>query len=186
MAQNRLTTMFHDAGDYDILCRTIASFLRQNSAELDQFRIVVHLQSPAPETVDIIRDRFRRFNIAIATSKKPLCAPCILKRHKVRYGVVIPPGWISMWPLWPFVRELRYILSNTPKLSHIKLINDAELTNELTKSPVIYEYATAHTLIGNGNLNKTIPTLIKDPLKHTKQSLTGKLKSNVFTKEPLP
>jgi len=175
--------MFYESGDYEVLCRTLTSFVEKNNAELDRFHIVVHLKNPRNQIVDALRDLYSRYTISITTSAKVICIPCILKRYKVRYGIVIPAGYVSALPLWPYIDELKHTLSTTDNLSYIKLVPDTDSRNDLTFEPLAYTYCTSHILVGNGNLDKSIPALVKSYPNHTKTSVVGRLKPLVFAKE---
>ena len=180
---NRLVVMFYESGDYEVLCRTLTSFVEKNNAELYRFRLVIHLKNPDKQAVNSLRDFYSQHTISVTTGPKVICVPCILKRYKVRYGVVIPPGYISAMPLWPYIDELKHTLSVTDNLSHIKLVSDTDSRNTLTLEPLAYTYCTSHVLVGNGNLRPSIPALVKSYPNHTKTSVVGRLKPLVFTKE---
>ena len=181
--KNKLIMMFYETGDYMALHSSISSFIEQNHAELGQFHIVIHLRKPDDETITAFKDLYTKYGVAISTGSKGICIPCILQRNKTRYGVVIPAGYDSVRPLWPYLDELRQVLSTTDNLSYVRLVPDTDSRNELTKDPLVYQYSTANVLIGNGNYTRDLPALVKAKIAHTKTSVTGQLKPRVFVKD---
>jgi hypothetical protein len=175
-----IVTVFYDSGDTSGLIASLDSFRVQNAVALDRFKIIIHLQSPDAETIEIIRDRYP--NTLITTTKRSVCLSCIFKRHHVRYGLVIPPNYISTNSLWPYLEEMRHIL-RTYAVSHIKLVPDTDMRNITTKHPLVYHYATSHILVGNGNLSRNIPALVRTSAIKPSDPC-GALKVVVFSKDP--
>lgn len=179
--QSRLVMMFYSDNDTNLndMYDSLDTFYSINASEIDRFKIVIHLTKPSDRLKNTIRDRYP--NAILVTSKSKLCAPCVLKQRRVRYGVVIPPGYKSAWPLWPYLDELRQTL-RTHAVSHIKLCPDTDLQNHKTHEPIVRHYVTENVMIGNGNFCNDIPVLLKDKTNKDTDGPVGVLKPIVFTK----
>lgn len=182
--KSRLVTIFYDAGNPTALRESLDTFLALNASHLDEFKIVIHLRRPDSETSELIQTLYSHRTPYLTATTKPPCIPCILKRHRVRYGVVIPPGYKSVAPLWPYLDEIRFEIKETPNLTHIRLYPDTDLSNTTTHKPLVYRYLhTYNIMLGNGNLRRDLPILVKSKMDQTPTSVSGVLKPIVFRKE---
>lgn len=176
----KIVTVFPDGGDVTALRHSIDTFLVMNASDLDRFTIIIHLRAPSEDAKSLVRSLYSHRDITIMTSKSSPCMPCIMKRHKVRYAIIIPPGNRSIAPLVSYLDEFAVVLQNYPTLTHIRLLPDTDHCNLITKRQLVYRYATSHVLVGNGNLRRDLPILIKSTLKQTTTSVSGMLKPQIF------
>lgn len=182
---SRIVILFNNTGHESTLVQSVETFLMQNASDLDRFKIVLHLYRPDQQTVDTVKSRFLSYTPHIIANSKPPCVPCILQKHRVRYGIVVPTDYVSVAPLWNYIDEMQQILSTVPNLSHIRLIPDTDLYNKTTNSPLVYHYNTRHIMLGNGNaLSTEYPALIKSSKTKTSKQTTvsGVLRPVVFSK----
>lgn len=181
--KSRMVIIFYDAGDPLALRHSLDTFLVMNASHLNEFKIIVHLLRPDNEASELIQTLYSHRTPYLTATTRPPCIPCILKRHKVRYGIVIPPGYRSIAPLWSHLDEIRYNLRELPDLTHIRLFPDTDLSNTTTHKPLVYHYHTYNIMIGNGNLRRDLPILVKSNLTQTPTSTSGVLKPIVFRKD---
>lgn len=179
---SRLLTLFSDTGDPQSLAKSAESFIDQNSSHLAQFKILIYLYRPTHQTVEMFKEKFLHRTPYIMAGSTPPCIPCVMSRHKVRYGVLIPGGWMSIGPLWPYLDEVRHTLSNIQNLYYIRFSPDTDLINRSTNEPLVYNYYTSNILIGNGNhtLPKSSPVLAKAKPPASRPIVTGGLRRLVF------
>lgn len=176
----RLLTVFPDGGDLIGLRHSLDTFLVMNASDLARFQIVIHLKSPDQDTIDLAKRLYSHRGVTITKGKSSPCMPCIMKRFRTRYSVIIPPGFRSIAPIWPYLDEIATVLQSYPRLTHIRLLPDTDTQNLIHKSPLVYHYATPHILVGNGNLRRDLPILIKSSLKQTPTTVAGMLKPQIF------
>lgn len=181
--RSRIVVVFCDATKsiWD-LCDSVDTFITQNASELNQFRLLITLYRPDYSAVDLIKSRYLSVTPHLLADSKPPCLPCLLHRHRVRYGLIIPSTHVSARPIWPYLDEIRHVLRTVHNLGYIRLAPDTDLINRTTDSPLVYQHYTRHIMIGNGNALATdYPVLYKtstpDPSTHT----TGVLRPQVFT-----
>jgi hypothetical protein len=180
--KSRLLTVFCGAITPQDLERSVMSFINQNISELKQFKLVVHLCRPSAETAEYAKTNIAQYTPYIEVSKSLMCAPCELKRHKVRYGVFVHASFRSVSPLWYYVDELKHTLQTVPEISHIKLSPDYETKNHITNAPLVYHYHTRHVLVGNGYLSAQYPMLVRSSTTSPTDP-SGVLNTIVFQRE---
>lgn len=183
--KSRLPVVFSAQFHIRSLCATINTFIDLNAGSLGKFKLIIYLTRPDADTVELIKSLYLDRTPYLMAGPKPPCVPCILKRHKVRYGVVIPPGYISVLPLCNYIDEIRHTLSTIPELTHIRLDPNTDLTNKITNRPIVYHYYTRNILVGNGNFSTDYPVLLKTNGAHSATSTCGMLRKVVFTKKEL-
>lgn len=183
--KSRIVTIFYDGGDLSLLRHSFDTFLVMNNAKLSEFKLVVYLYRPSHETVETVKHLYAHRTPYLTAGATLPCIPCILKRHRVRYGIVIPPGYRSIAPIWPYLDEIKHNLKEIPALTHIQLTPDTDLSNKTTHKALVYRYNTANIMIGNGNMHRDVPVLTKAKLDQTPSSVSGVLKPIIFRKESL-
>ena len=176
----KLLTVFPDGGDLIGLRHSLDTFLVMNASNLHQFQLSIHLKSPDPDTKDLVKRLYSHRGVTIITGKSSPCMPCIMKRFRTRYAVIIPPRYRSISPLWPYLDEIATVLQSYPRLTHIRLLPDTDTKNLIHNTPLVYHYATPHLLIGNGNLRRDLPILMKSSLRQTQTTVAGMLKPQIF------
>lgn len=178
MSSPRLLTLIYDDGSgAQQLADCAQSFINQNAAEMSKFKLILYLYRPDQPAVDLVKGQFHGHTPYLMAGAKPPCFPCILSRHKVRYGLVIPCNFVSTAPIWPYVEEFRETLSNTPSLAFISLVAPSAPAN----TPIIYHQHTRHVWLTEGMpLPPTVPVLAKGKPPGTTPIVSGALKPLVF------
>lgn len=180
---SRTLVVFCDAGDVEALCRSVESFIDLNATEIGRFKLVISLYRPDYDTVEIVKSRFLSKTHYIIADSKPVCVPCVMNRHRVRYAIVIPGVYTSHAPLWPYLKEFTTVLSAYPSLSHIQLVPDISARNHSTGRPLVYLRHTRHVLIGNGNKPSTKHPVLLRASNPQPNALTGALSVDVFRED---
>ena len=180
----RLPVIFYsDVLNIKSLYRTIDTFIDMNINSLLEFKLIIYMTRPDAATVEMVKSRYLDRTPYLMAGAKPPCVPCILAKHKVRYGVVIPPGYASILPLSRYLDEIRHTIAAIPELTHIRLDPHSDLTNKFTGRSIVYHYHTRNILVGNGNATKTYPVLFKTRAVPSATSTCGKLRKVIFQKE---
>lgn len=179
---SRIVVMFCDSGSGpERLCESVLAFVSLNAVEISKFKILVYLVRPDAETADMVKSKLADITPYITVGLKPPCVPCIWKKHRVRYGIIIPTDYIAQRPLWPYLDEIRHTLLTVPNLTHIRLGPDTDATNLLTRLPLVYHYHTRHIMLGNGNIPARYPVLLKSDVKPSRSTVSGVLNEVVFS-----
>lgn len=178
MSSSRLLTLIYDDGSgAQQLAASAQSFINQNAAEISRFKLILYLYRPDQPAVDLIKSQFQGHTPYLMAGAKPPCFPCILQRHKVRYGIIIPSRYVSMAPIWPFIAEFRKTLSNNPSLEFIHLTP----ISFPPRIPIVYHQYTRHIwLTSSTPLDPTVPVLTKGKFPDNTPILSGLLKPLVF------
>lgn len=180
----RLPTLIYDADtNPNHLILSAKTFIEKNAAELHRFKLILYMYRPSHETITRVKEMFLPYTPYLTAGSKPPCIPCIWARHKTRYGIVIPSTFISIHPLWPYIKELRQTISDIPDLSYIRLTPD----HTTTTTPKVYHRHTRHIYLTRGiPLSHTYPVLTKAKPPDTLTIISGALKPLVFIEHEEP
>jgi hypothetical protein len=174
----RLPIIFYNATpDPEPLIRSVKDFISLNACEMLRFKVIVYLHRPDHSAVELVKRELKPLTPYLTAGSKPPCIPCILSKHKTRYGIVVPSNYFPIAPIWPYIADIRKTLRDYPDLRFIRLTPDFSPTNT---PRVAHKHTRSIYITHDQPLPAGSPVLLKSKIPGS--NVSGILKPIVFTR----